>query len=208
MIKLISQIVGFLADIVIYWAIPLIGATLFSAIATIIIAVNPILGAVVILAVAVLLDIYCFHQGANGQATWWKTLLLPYGILAIVSPHWAVLWGLGISVLALGILFIPGVILPQVRDHISNTILAVTVLHMILAFAVWSKGMIFLVVFGLLAIAVGNMLFSRAARPWEIRRAQRRLARLMIEIGILATITAIIWQIVWQMISKIQFAKF
>jgi len=123
----------------------------------------------------------------------WSLLLAPYGVLAIFAPQWSILWGLGINLLALGVLcLIPGSVLPSTRGPLTAAILAATVFHAVLSFTVWSQGMVFFTAIGLLAVAMGTLLFSRVARPWEIRRAQRSAGRLIILTGIILIILGLI----------------
>jgi hypothetical protein len=185
MLRSIETIIGILADIVVYWAIPIVGAALFSSAAAIIIAANPFVGATVVIIVGLLLVYYCLREQAVWQAITWGALLVPYSALAIFAPHWAVLWGLGISLLALGVLLIPGSVLPHGRVILTTAILAAVGLHTVLAMNVWSHGMVFLTVIGLLAVAAGSILFYRGARPYEIRRAQRLAGRLATTVGVL-----------------------
>lgn len=188
-----GSLVGLLADVIVYWALPIVGAALFSSVAAVIIAINPFLGSLTILTAASLTVIYSLKQRAIGQAALWAVLLVPYGILAIISPQWAILWGLGVSLLALGVLFvIPGVVLPRVRTLITTVVLALIGLHAVLSFTVWSHGMIFLTILGLLAMATGSWLFSRGARPWEIRRSQRQAGRLAVLVGLTLTTVGIL----------------
>jgi hypothetical protein len=190
--QLIAAIVGLLADLIVYWAVPIIGAALFSAVSAIIIAVNPLVGAAVVIIIAAILVAYCLREGAVWQAVMWGSLLLPYGVMAIISPYWAVLWGLGISLLALGVLTIPGAVLPHGRGILTAALIAVIVLHTVLSFTVWSGGVIFLVVIGLLAVAAGSFLFSRGARPWEIRRVQRSTGRMTATVGLILIIVGLL----------------
>jgi hypothetical protein len=178
--------------IIVRWGIPIIGAALFSSVAAIIITANPFVGTAVILIVAALLVVYHLREGAVWQAVLWATLLVPYGVLAAFLPHWAVLWGLGISLLALGVLLIPGSVLPHGRAILTTAILATVGLHAVLAFTVWSHGIIFLTVIGLLAVAAGRALFLQGARPWEIRRAQRLAGRLAFTFGLMLIVVGLI----------------
>jgi hypothetical protein len=141
-------------------------------------------GATVIFIVAALLVIYCLREKAIWQAVMWGTLLVPYSALAIFAPHWSVLWGLGVSLLTLGILFIPGVVLPHGRALLTAAIMAAIVLHTVLAMTVWSHGVVFLAVIGLIAVTAGSILLSQSARPWEVRRSQRQAGRLAITLGV------------------------
>jgi len=184
MVQLMKMLVGLLTDILVFWATPIVGAALFSSVAAVIIAVNPLVGAAVVIIVAALLVIYCLREGAVWQAVLWGSLLVPYGLLATFAPHLAVLWGLGISLLAIGVLLIPGAILPHARGILTVALIATVVFHTVLSFTVWSGGIIFLTVLGLIAVAVGSTLFSRGARPWEIRRAQRVAGRLAVLSGL------------------------
>jgi hypothetical protein len=190
--RLIEELIGLLAERVIHWAVPIVGAALFSSLAAVIIAANPFVGAAVTLTTALLLVIYRLREQAVWQATLWGVLLVPYGALSVMAPYWAELWGLGVSLLALGVLFIPGVVLPHARGIITTALLAVVGLHTVLAMAVWSHGIIFFVIIGLLAVAAGRALFLQGARPYEIRRVQRSAGRLAIFLGLVLIVVGLI----------------
>jgi len=192
MFRLTGAIVGLLADMITYWAIPIVGTALFSVLASIVIAINPFVGALVILIVAALLVIYCLREEAVWQAILWGSLLVPYSIVALTSPPWAIIWGLGISLTAIGVLAIPGVVLPHSRVLLTTALTAAIGLHTVLAFTVWSQGIVFLTVIGLLALMAGIAMFSRGARPWELRHIQRQVGRLTVLGGLVFIVVGII----------------
>jgi len=191
MVQLMRSLVRLLANVIVYWALPIVGSALFSSLAAVIIAINPLLGGVVILAVVLLFVAYCLAAETVWQTLLWGALLVPYGLLAIIAPHWAVIWGLAISVLAFGVIAIPGAVLPHARPLITTAILAAVGLHAVLAFTVWSHGVVFLTFLGLLAVAVGSWLFSQAARPWEIRQARRTAGRLAFTFGLMLIVVGL-----------------
>jgi len=192
MLQLLGAVIGLLADLIVYWALPVVGAALFSSVAAVIIAVNPLVGAAMILVVTALLVYYCLKEQAVWQAVMWGAIMAPYGVLAIIAPHWSVLWGLGINILALGVIAIPGAILPHARGILAAAIFAAAGLHTVLAFTVWSRGVVFLILMGFLAMAMGSLLFSQGARPYEIRRTQRVAGRMAILTGVVLIVLGLI----------------
>lgn len=193
--KLVIQIIGLLNEIIISWFAPILGIALFSSITSIIIAINKFAGSIVILGVLVIITIYySLKKGAIWQAILLEVLFGTYGLLALISPEWAILWGLILNIISLMILYIvPGVILPPVRKFINTALIGSIILHCIMAAAVNIGGSIFLIIIGLLSLLIGSLIFSQSARPWEIRRAQRRFVRIIATIGIIAVVVGLGW---------------
>lgn len=185
MLNLIWQLIGLLADFIIGWLIPLVvGATLMPVL-SILIAANPVLGGVVTSGILILLAYHHIHH-----RMWWQLIViggifLPLITLVIFTPQWAILWTFFVQSIALVLLLIiPGAIIPAARRIIISWLVIGAVITLVLSVVIITGGRVFPTILGLIALGCGTVLLSRAARPWEIRRTQRRAGNLLTALGI------------------------
>lgn len=185
MLQLLTQIVGLVADVVVGWLVPLVGIAILMPVMGIIIAANQTVGSVI---TAVLTAVIAYHHIRNRM--WWQLgviggILVPLIILAIFAPAGAILWTFFIQSIALGLLFlVPGAIIPSARRVITAWLIGGIILTTVLTGVVRTGGEVLFAFLGLIALGGAAIFFSRAARPWEIRRAQRRVGRLLAALGI------------------------
>ena len=186
MLQLLRALVGLVADIAIGWFVPLLATAVGAIVFAIFITANHWIGGGVTLVIATILVVHCVYYRMWWQAVVWLVALFPLAILAFFSPTWALYWALGLELLALGILFvIPGVVWPTARRWITSGLIAGAILTSALAGVTLTGGPVEILLLGIILLGASTLIFSRAARPWEIRRSQRRTARLLAGTGIL-----------------------
>lgn len=194
MLRLLTQILGLVADVVVGWLVPLVGIAILMPVMGIIIAANPTVGGVI---TAVLTAVISFYHIRNRM--WWQLgviggILVPLIIMTIFAPAGAILWTFFVQSIALGLLFIvPGAVLPSARRIISTWLIVGVIITTVLTGVVRTGGEVLLALLGLIAIGGAAMFLSRAARPWEIRRTQRRVGRLLAALGIALVMVGLIY---------------
>lgn len=185
MLRLLTQILGLVADVMVGWLVPLVGIAILMPVMGIIIAANQTVGSVI---TAVLTAVIAYHHIRNRM--WWQLgviggILVPLIIMTIFAPSTAILWTFFIQSIALGLLFlVPGAIIPSARRVITAWLIGGIILTTVLTGVVRTGGEIVLALLGLIALGGAAVFFSRAARPWEVRRTQRRVGRLLAALGI------------------------
>lgn len=208
LIKAISNLIGnvfeFLAYVIIGWAIPLISVAIAAPVFSIIITINPIIGGTIVFIVIALIGLRCIFEGMWWQLFLWLLLLLPLALLSFASPVWALYWSLFIESLTLGILFVfPGIVWSSFRELVKVWLFIGIILTSTLIGVLFTNGIVYLVLLGFIILGGAMMLFSKAARPWEIRRAQRRVGKILSTLGIVILLSGIFLPI----IKKIHFSE-
>ncbi len=192
MLQLSRALIGLAARVAIGWFVPLLATAVVTIVFAIIIAANHWIGGGVVLFATTLLVVYCVYQKMWWQTVVWLVSLLPLAILAFLSPVWALYWALGLELLVLGILLlIPGVVWPTFRRWILEGLIIGALLISFLIGIIITGGKIEILLLGVILLGVSIILFSRSARPWEIRRSKRRTARLLSSAAILLIAGAI-----------------
>lgn len=195
--QLIREIARTLMTVVAGWFLPLFTVSVGASVFSIIVVFEPRVAGVVLLFIIGTLELYLLVNRMGWQAGMWLALLLPLATLSYVeNVAGALYWALGLQLLSLAILYILGeVVWPSFRLVVRRIAIAAILLTAVLAGCVFTGGWAALALLGLLVIGAAALLLSRAARPWEIRRAQRRAGRLLAALGLVLIIAGILYNL-------------
>lgn len=190
--RLVREIINILSDLTIEWLAPLLGMALGGFMIAIIIAIDQSVGGMVTLITATILITPCMRRGLWWHAGVWSICLLPLTFLAFLNPVLALYWVLGLQLVTLGILLVvPGAFWPTFRQLIRGWLVSGTIITAILVSGLFIGGIINLIVLGLIFILASSLIFSQHARPWEIRRANRKMSKLIAGVGVIVLLVGL-----------------